>query len=137
MEKIDLNESKRLSRVLAGKEAPEDRSKKILARMQGKTGFRATADEIPGLETKSCLFYFNGKYYHVKNQLMKITAADVENILRDYPETQIFFMCAENICPMPDVLSGKKKTAVKVKDTAGAAEYITEKTGITVTKNEL
>ena len=135
--KIDLNESKRLSRVLAGKEAPKDRSREILARMQAKTGFKASADEIPGLETRSCLFFYNGKYYHVRGELKKLTAADIKNLLNDYPDTEIYFLCAKNICPMPAEISGKKMTSAKVKDDSGAALYMSNKSGVIIKKNEL
>jgi hypothetical protein len=85
---------------------------------------------------KSFLFFFKGKYYHVQGELKKLSEAEVKDLLDKTPDVKIYFICSENICPMPGILSGKEKEAVKVKDDAAAA-FISEKSGITVKKEDL
>ncbi|HAX61154.1 MAG TPA: hypothetical protein DCX95_01140 [Elusimicrobia bacterium] len=133
--KIDLAKAKKLGRILAGDEPPMDfRFEEKLASVQRKM---KNITQDPGLEDKECLFYYGGKYYHVKGKIKKIVEADVDSLLQDEPDTEIYFLCAKNVCPMPEVLSGKKKTAVKVTGDIGAAEYMTKKSGIKITKNDL
>jgi hypothetical protein len=130
-EKINLSRARELHQILSGKKQPQDRYARKLASIKHKMNFDA------GLERKSYLFFFERKFYHVKDVLKKIFEADVETTIYDNPGTEIFFMCATNICPMPDALSGKKKTSKKVKDDQEAAEFMTKTTGITISKNDL
>jgi hypothetical protein len=131
MEKINLNESKRLSRILAGKEKPVSRFETKLNRIKG-----IATD--PGLETASYLFFYKGKFYFFSDgEMKKKTEADIKGLLNDYPDTEVFYLCSDRICPMPPALTGKTKKAVKVKDDDGAAEFMTEKSRVKITKNNL
>jgi hypothetical protein len=134
MEKIDLNESKRISRILSGMEPKPNRFEAKLAAIKLKI---SNADQDPGLERKSCLFFFKSKFYHVKGKVNKIVEADVKSLLEEHQDTQVYYLCSDKVCPMPAALMGKTKKAVKVKDDAGAAEFMSEKSGIKVTINDL
>ena len=130
-ERIDLKRARELSQILNGKKQPEDKHAKKLAAIRYQMNVDA------GLESKSYLFFFEQKYYHVKDELKKIFEGDVKKVLDENPGTEIFFLCAKTLCPMPDALSGLKKTAKQVKDIDGVAQFISKTTGLTITKNDL
>jgi hypothetical protein len=89
---------------------------------------------------KSFLFFFKGKYYQVQSgKLKKLSEAEAKTLLDKQPETKIYFICSGGaVCPMPGILSGKENMeAVEVEDDAAAAAFISEKSGITVKKEDL
>ncbi len=131
MEKIDLKKARELTQILSGKKKPYNRYANKLAAIRHKMN----AD--PGLEDRSCLFFFKSKFYHVQGKLKKIAEANVKNLLEQHPNTEVYYLCSDRICPMPDALSGKTKKAIKVKDDQGAADFMSEKSGVTITKNDL
>ena len=132
-ERIDLIKSKKLSRILAGKEPIEDRHAKMLAEVRKKM----SENVDPGLETPSYLFFFERKHYHVQGILKKIMEGAVSKLLDENKDTKIYFLCAANICPMPNALSGRKKVSKKVKDKIEAAQFMTKTSGIKITVNDL
>jgi hypothetical protein len=140
---IDLNKARKLSKVAAKQQNESwlekvDREAKRFEDMQKHPHPRIIGTDVPGLEDQSCLFYFRGKYYHVKGQLKKIAEADVEQTLNDNADTKVYFMCEnKSICPMPDALQNVEKEAVKVADETEAASFMTTKSGVTITKNDL
>lgn len=134
MKKIDLEKSKRISRILAGKEPRPNRYEAKLSAVQRKI---SNIDQDPGLEDRSCLFFFKSKFYHVQGKLKKIAEADVKNLLDEHPNMEIYYLCSDRVCPMPEALSGKIKKAVKVKDDQGAVDFMSEKSGVKLTVNDL
>lgn len=93
----------------------------------------------PGLETKRQLFYFKGNYLHVEGgELKKLSESEAEKLLNKTPDVKIYFICAETICHMPKLLSGKDQMeGVKKKDATEVAAFISEKTGIEVKVTDL
>jgi len=134
MEKIDLNKSKRLIRILAGQEPKPNRYDAKLAFVRQKL---FNADQDPGLEDKSCLFFFKSKFYHVQGKVNKIAEGEVKNLLTQHPHTEVYYLCSDRVCPMPETLSGRTKKAVKVKDDQGAVDFMSEKSGVQLTVKDL
>jgi hypothetical protein len=134
MEKVNLDKSKKIIRILSGKEPKINRYEEKLAAVRRKL---FNADQTPGRTDKSCLFYYTMKYYHVKGKMKRVSDADVENLLKENPGTKIYFLCAKIVCPMGKAISGKTMESVRVKGDADAVEYMSEKSGVKLTVNDL
>jgi len=117
--------------LLKGSAVDLDQVRRLKAKIQN-------INTDPGLEQKDFLFFYKGKYYFIQgSEMKKITEADVKPTLDDNPATEVYYICCETICPLPDPLTGKTKEAIRVKDDEAAAAFISKKSGITVTKNDL
>lgn len=155
MNRIDFEKAKKIAGMLSGTEKPfprETAAQKLLkiqttmdlkrmkkSIMSDARTFIKNAVPGNGLETKSYLFYFKGKYYHVQGELKKLSESEVKKLLDETSKTKIFFICSGGgVCPMPGILSGKENMeAVEVKDDAAAAAFISEKSGIKVSVTDL
>jgi len=153
-EKVDLNRVKFLRDKLEGKEVFEPKPMRVIAKLTEEMETEISIGNIrmgikpkppikniapdPGLETPEFLFFFKGKYYFIENKVMtKITGADVKMKRSENPYMEIYFLCSDTICPMPDELTGLTKKAVKVENDQGAIDLMNQKSGTNLTVKNL
>jgi hypothetical protein len=130
---LNVNEAKKKAKELIERSKESwlqklDRENKRFADMQSRPAIRGI-DPDPGLETKTYLFMYQSKYYFIEGKSMqKIAEADVQPTLDKNPEIEIYYICSDRLCEIPDALQGKVKTAKRVKDSEAAIQFINEKT---------
>jgi hypothetical protein len=129
---FDLEQSKRLTRILAGKEPAPSRHEKVVNRIKNSDPNNPLARDI-------YLFSFRKKFHQIEAQNHKvIRESDVKALLDKNTKVQLYYICTnEGMCPLPKSYVGKGAKAVQVKDDQGVIDYIRQTTGITLKKSDL
>ena len=123
---FDLKKLK--NEVVNGPDVNLNRAKKLIRNVE----------QDPGLETKISLFYFKNKFHLIESgKYRKTSESEVRKTLDEQPETMIYFICSENSCSMPQVLSGKDQEIVKLKDDQEVIDYIKKVSGVELKISDL
>jgi hypothetical protein len=143
MDKINIEESKRLSRILAGSEKPKDKAAEKLSIVQAKMNQKI---RYQGLDPNDpfakdiYLFAFKGKFHKIMAKKHTILTTDkaVQALLTDYPETKLYYLCTNSgMCPMPLSFSGKDAKAAQLKDDNAVIAFIQKLTGVAIRVSQL
>jgi hypothetical protein len=150
---ININESRRLSRILAGKEKPQSRYDQKIAQsqivmdlkdlkfrvMRDARALIKNADPNDPFARDIYMFAFKGKFHKIESGTHKIISeAEVNTLIEKNSETKLYYICTNSgMCPLPDAYVGKGSKAVQVKDDDAVIDYIKSITGVTIKKSDL
>lgn len=148
MEKINLNEARRLNRILTGKEKAPSRHEEKRLKTEIVMDLKALKKDLmkdinldPGLETERYLFSFKNKFHFVVNkQYTKYeNGAEVRTLMEDQPETNLYYICIEKevMCSLPEIFTGKPCHGVMLKSKSNVLDFIERVSGARIKLSDL
>lgn len=127
---INLEESKRLSRILAGKEKPENKLEKKLFEIQAKYN--------PKNENREFLFFYSVWTFIQNKQYKTLTESEAAADLKQFPGMEIYYCRLEGSPDNPPaILKGKKINKEIVAFHLGLSDLIYQKTGVRIPETDL